>query len=128
MYAEGQRLETSSLREGVSVYVPRQTDQLMIIPASPANEELPQTAQLDQNYPNPFNPTTQIRFALPEGSSVSLEVFNMLGQKVATLADGAFTAGWHTVSVDAGSWSSGIYLYRLRTESGQVQRQMILVK
>ena len=108
--------------------MPQQADQLQLEPLQTESDVLPQQIRLAQNYPNPFNPSTQIRFALPEASDVQLEVFNMLGQRVAMLASGQYPAGWHTVSLDAGDWSSGVYLYRLRAGSQLSQRQMILVK
>ena len=90
--------------------------------------EMPETLQLSQNYPNPFNPTTQIDFALPEASQVKLEVFNMLGQQVATLEDGHMSAGQHTVTFDASNLSSGVYIYRLQAGDNVLTRNLTLVK
>jgi hypothetical protein len=89
---------------------------------------LPERFELRANYPNPFNPATQIRFALPEASEVRLEVFDAPGRRVAVLADGMRSAGVHTVSFQAGSLSSGVYIARL-TAPGFVQsRAMVLLK
>jgi len=90
--------------------------------------EIPESLQLNQNYPNPFNPTTKIDFALPEASQVSLTVYNMLGQQVATLEDGFLSAGQHSVSFDASDLSSGIYLYRLQAGDQVMTRTLTLVK
>ncbi len=89
---------------------------------------LPESAQLHQNYPNPFNPATQIRFELPGQEHAILEVYNMLGQKVAVLVDEPLQAGMHIVDFDGRDLSSGTYIYSLRTESGTITRQMSLVK
>ncbi len=71
---------------------------------------------LEQNYPNPFNPATNISFSLPVTAKVTLEIFNALGQKVSTLANGDMQAGIHTVNFDAASLASGIYFYTLSAE------------
>jgi hypothetical protein len=85
--------------------------------------EAPQRLELLQNYPNPLNPSTTISYQLPDQSTVSLQIFNALGQPVATLAEGEKEAGFHKVRWNA-NVPSGIYFYRLsvRTEgrNGQV--------
>lgn len=83
----------------------------------PVNGLVPEVYALSQNYPNPFNPTTNIKFALPERSSVTLEVYNALGQRVATLVNGSYAIGVHEVTWQASSMASGIYFYRLNAES-----------
>lgn len=83
---------------------------------------------LDQNYPNPFNPTTDIAFTLPAASYISIEVYNVTGQKVATIAEGQYGAGEHTVMWDASSNSSGVYFYRLTTSQFVQTRKMLLLK
>ncbi|MBI3365433.1 MAG: T9SS type A sorting domain-containing protein [Ignavibacteriae bacterium] len=75
---------------------------------------IPNDYALDQNYPNPFNPTTEISLALPFASTVTLKMYNSLGQEVATLLNGEdMAAGTHSINFDAGSLSSGIYFYQI---------------
>ncbi len=94
---------------------------------------LPGTLFLAQNYPNPFNPTTTITFDLPKDGWVTLTVYNILGQDIATLADGAFTQGRHSVvwngrDRDGREAGAGLYLYRLQSDAGTHSRKMLLVK
>ena len=93
---------------------------------------LPARLQLGQNYPNPFNPSTIIPYQLPAPARVRLEVFNILGQRVATLVDGERPAGFHTAAWDATDASgrgvaSGVYLYRLLGGGERLTRSMVLL-
>jgi len=93
------------------------------------NIDTPLEYSLDQNYPNPFNPSTNIQFTLAATSNVTLEVYNMLGQKVATLLQGQkMNAGNHTQVFDASSLASGMYVYRISTPSFVQSRTMMLIK
>lgn len=92
---------------------------------------LPSRTQLHPNAPNPFNPSTRIRFTIAAAQAatpVRLEVFDLLGRKVAVLVDGNLAAGTHQVEFDAGNLSSGVYLYRLQTADGVQTRSMVLLK
>lgn len=91
-------------------------------------EGIPSEISLDQNYPNPFNPSTKISYSIPTSGDVLLEVFNIQGQKVATLYDGNQQAGKHEALFDARSLSSGVYIYRLQTGSSSLVKQMVLIK
>ncbi len=88
----------------------------------------PKEYSLEQNYPNPFNPSTIIRYELPAGVNVLLDVYNSLGERVATLVDGPQGAGTHEVNFNGGSLSSGMYLYRLKAGSYQETKRMLLIR
>ena len=88
----------------------------------------PQQYTLSQNYPNPFNPSTQIQYALPEATQITLEVFNSVGQKVMDLVNGQQPAGYHTATFVASGLSSGVYLYKLTTPSFTETKKMLLIK
>lgn len=79
--------------------------------------DIPAVFELKNNYPNPFNPSTTIVFGLPEASVVTIEVFNTLGQKVATLVNNQMEAGYHDFIWDASRVSSGVYFYRMSAKA-----------
>ena len=83
---------------------------------------------LHQNYPNPFNPSTVLSFTLGKGALTSLTVYNVLGQKVATLFNGFAPAGTHEVTFDARALSSGVYFYRLESGNLASVKKMMLLK
>ena len=84
--------------------------------------------EMSQNYPNPFNPTTKIRFSLPENAKVSLNVYNILGQKVATLINEVKAAGTYEVNWNAENLASGVYVYRLEGGNSVISKKMTLLK
>ena len=105
-----------------------------LINMSPASvEEIsevhsPVDPQLLQNYPNPFNPQTMIRFEIPRSATVTLDIFNELGQKVHTLVNGYLSAGKHERLFDARILPSGNYFYRLNAGKVELVKRMVLVK
>jgi hypothetical protein len=84
--------------------------------------------RLSQNYPNPFNPTTKINYELQITNYVNLGVYNLLGQKVATLVNERQKAGHHQVEWDASGFASGVYYYRIKAGEFQDVKKMILIK
>jgi hypothetical protein len=93
-----------------------------------AIREIPKEFALYQNYPNPFNPTTTIRFDLPTDENVTLAVYNLLGQHVATLVDERRPAGSYEEQWDARSIPSGFYVYRIKAGDFIGTRKTILLK
>jgi hypothetical protein len=89
---------------------------------------------LKQNYPNPFNPQTTVRYDLPEDATVTLTVYNTLGQEVARLVDGIESAGYKSAVFEAASLPSGVYFYRMNASGIQTGSaytrvmKMLLVK
>lgn len=108
-------------------------DRIRLSRLTSGGDALPRSLELKQNYPNPFNPTTAIDFSLPRSGDVELKVFNVLGQRVATLVDGHREAGEHSImwngTDDSGApVTSGVYFYRLQFEESQHSRKMLLMK
>jgi hypothetical protein len=83
---------------------------------------------LYQNYPNPFNPVTQISFDLLEAGTVSLKVYNLMGQMVSDLVSGSLGTGHHSITFDARDLPSGLYLYRLSVNGFSAEKKMLLLK
>jgi dienelactone hydrolase len=89
---------------------------------------VPASISLFQNYPNPFNPSTEIAYVLPSSMRVLLDVYNTLGQRIATLVDQTENPGVHKVTFDAAHRASGVYFYRLRTPEATLTGKMLLSK
>ena len=86
------------------------------------------TFELEQNYPNPFNPGTSIKYSIPESGFVSLDVFNLLGEKVASLVNVEQEAGKYEVNFDASKLTSGVYFYQLQAGDHISLKKMLLLK
>jgi hypothetical protein len=94
-----------------------------------ADPTLPQEFRLLQNYPNPFNPATTVAFSLTRTEKVTLRVYNLLGQVVATPLSEVRGPGTHTITVDGSGLTSGVYFYRLEINSGLVEtKRMVLIR
>lgn len=95
-------------------------------------EVLPSKYELFQNYPNPFNPSTNIKFSLPEDAKIAINIYNILGEKVASVLNQEMKAGYHQVdfnSRSAGySIASGVYIYTIETKNFSQVKKMILMK
>lgn len=93
-----------------------------------SNFEIPKSYDLSQNYPNPFNPATTIKFAIPQSTRVTLKVYNILGNEVASLVNENLTAGNYEVDFNAAALSSGSYFYRITAGEFTSVKKMLLVK
>ena len=89
---------------------------------------IPVTFKLEQNYPNPFNPSTIIKFAVPERNRVLIKIYDLLGAEVLTLINEDLDAGWYERTFDAGSLSTGVYIYRMQAGSYVSTKKMLMVK
>ena len=129
-------------REGILTYSPNNEDQSwnnvsrwtytwigdQMVDVDSDEETIVYTFDLGQNYPNPFNPSTVIKYSIPSSNLVELKVFNILGQEVASLVNEVKNAGVHTVSFNASSLASGVYLYRITAGSFVSTKKMLLIK
>ena len=89
---------------------------------------IPESVQLHQNYPNPFNPKTIIRFNLTDASKIKLEIFNTKGEMIDVIYNDYLSAGDHQFEWNADTYSSGVYFYRLITDTKILAKKMILLK
>jgi len=101
---------------------------LVITTDSDVKGYLPTSPQLAQNYPNPFNPTTNITFSIPVETRVTILMFNILGQKVATLTDQEYSAGSHLVVWNATNVASGVYFCRMTAAEKTQTKKMIVLR
>ncbi|MEN9839403.1 MAG: hypothetical protein RL177_882, partial [Bacteroidota bacterium] len=90
--------------------------------------DIPEEVTLSQNYPNPFNPSTTITYTVPEEMRVRLDVYDILGRRVATLVDQSQNAGRYQVQFDMTRYASGVYLYRIVTGESTLVKKMTLIK
>ncbi|MFU8811861.1 MAG: invasin domain 3-containing protein [Balneolaceae bacterium] len=100
----------------------------LIIEPGEDGDLLPKEVTLNQNFPNPFNPSTVIEFALPVEDRVRIDVFDVLGRHVQSLANDRFQAGLHDVRFDGARLASGVYFYRLVTSDRVITKKMTLIK
>lgn len=120
-----------SYAEGLSYFTPRGisiVDAIGTDIITSVNDNMPGAFSLDQNYPNPFNPRTTISFTIPDESYVTLSVYNIVGERVATLVSDVVTPGKHTATWSGKTFASGVYIYRLETNTFSDTKRMLLVK
>lgn len=98
------------------------------IPTAIMGSQNQDSFKLNQNYPNPFNSETVISFSLPRAEYVSLSLFNLLGVAIVKLHEGYLHGGYHTFNFSVQSLSSGIYFYRLRTNTKSDTKRLIILK
>jgi hypothetical protein len=91
------------------------------------SEPVPAGFALQQNYPNPFNPSTKISYSIPAQTRVEIKVFDIIGNEVEVLINEVQAAGHHSVSFDAATLSSGVYVYRLKAGEFTALKKMLLI-
>ncbi len=89
---------------------------------------LPTVYVLDQNYPNPFNPSTEIRYGIPEDARVMISIYSITGSLIKTVLDEFQSAGFHTVNYDAGTLSSGTYIYQMTAGTFKQTKKLVILK
>jgi hypothetical protein len=110
------------------IYWQDSTDMIVGIKKIEKSNLVPNEFTLNQNYPNPFNPSTTIEFDLPKSCEVTLKVFNILGEEVATLVSDRLSTGSYSYEWDASNLASGVYLYRLQAGELIETKKMVLIK
>lgn len=91
-------------------------------------EGKPDKFELAQNFPNPFNPSTIISYQLPTNGYVTLKIYDLLGQEIATLVNEQKSAGKYEVKFDAGNLASGVYIYRIQAGEFNASKKLMLLK
>ena len=125
--------DLAALQHGPVAQATTDADGYFALPlAALGGQALPQGFALGQNYPNPFNPSTVIPYQLPTAAHVRLDVFNVLGQQMATLVNeerpaGVHTAVWNATNAAGQAVAAGVYIYRLRGAGVELTRRMVLV-
>jgi len=96
--------------------------------ANETTDEIPDTYTLSPNYPNPFRSSTTFRFALPQSNHVRIDIYNVLGRRVATLADGRYPAGWHAIRWNTSGLVSGLYFVQMTGDGFRVTQTATVLR
>ncbi len=125
--------ETLDLLQNAVQQAAQKYSEIVTAVDNPSDIRIPELLVLRQNFPNPFNASTTITFSLPESGRVKMEIYNILGEKVKTIANNPFRAGNHTLTWNGTDQenqtvASGIYFYKLTFKESSSTRQMILMK
>ena len=118
----------ATIADGKTYFLGHDSISGIITNAVSVKNESPAAFSVAQNSPNPFNPTTTISFSIAEAGHVSIDVFNVAGQKVDTLVDNVMTAGSHSAVWDAAGFSAGVYFYTVKTAGATKTMKMTLIK
>ena len=119
---------TANIASGGHVYWTDISGEVLVDDIAEFSNVRPGIFRLNQNYPNPFNPRTIINYELPITNYVDLSIYNLLGQKVATLVSEKQNAGFHEVDWDASGFASGVYYYRIEAGEFQDVKKMIVLR
>ena len=121
--------EAFNLKELSSIDVPTTSlDDMVVVVGDISSFMAPEEFALSAAYPNPFNPTTSLDLSLDSSGSVSVKIYNVVGQVVATLASGHMNAGYHTLTWDASNMASGMYFVKVEAGSNVAVQKMMLMK
>ena len=121
--------EAYNLKELASIDVPSNLlDQMVVVMGDLSSYLGPQEFSLSNAYPNPFNPTTTLDLSLVESGHVSIKVYNVVGQVVATLSNGQMNAGYHSIAWDASNLSSGMYFIKVNAGTDVAVQKVMLMK
>lgn len=121
VYKSTSPLNTAEIQQGIKTSI-------ITTGISNGSSVLPSKYELQQNYPNPFNPVTNVKFAIPKSGNVSLKIYDLTGKLVQVYLDGYVNAGYYNAEIDGTSLSSGVYFYKLETDTYTETKKMLLVK
>lgn len=103
-------------------------DTSMLTGINQLNSEVPNNFSLSQNYPNPFNPTTNVKFQIPNSGFVKLIVYDLIGKEIQSLVNQQLSPGTYEVDFDGSNLPSGVYYYKLESDSYTETKKMVLIK